>query len=992
MWEQSRRLISGSLVVLTPVNDMFRTTAIIATVAARPLAAITQNPPEIDLFISRHEDLDIDPAAEYVMVEERSAYFEANRHTLLALQKLRTEAFPLAEHLVQAETAVGSPAFLKEKPTLNVTSVFINNKHEAYDKVDVVRQISTSPENDLDHSQVTAMHRILTKKLAIVQGPPGTGKTFVSVQSLRVMVENSQHDDPPIIIACQTNHALDQLLRHVAKFCPDFVRLGGRSKDKDVIKTRTLYEVRNSTSNNALPGSVGPMAKRKMKDIEKEIETVLSPLRSDDKQTLDHRHLVKLGLLTEKQADSLEAGTSKWVQAKQSNPNEAARSPLRVWLGRALEVVPLPCQPEEYGFDLEDVDLEYEQLQEIEAENIVNDDEDFDGLSGRVLGLADHFTGRKIGVQSKQKLAEVLKQQDLWKIPEATRGSVYRYLQDETKLHIRDDFRALAEKYDEQARLRRVGNFEREETILREQKIIGMTTTGLSKYRGLISALQPRIVLIEEAAETLEAPVIAACMPSLQQLILVGDHKQLRPHCQVKDHENKPYYLNISLFERMINNKVEFDTLTKQRRMIPEIRRILYPIYGNIIQDHASVLNPANRPDVPGMGGVNSFFFTHQWPEQRDDLMSCINPAEADMIVGFVEYLAYNGMDTADITILTFYNGQRKRILSGLRNSVTLTGHRFTVVTVDSYQGEENKVVLLSLVRSNDKGQIGFLDVQNRVCVALSRAMCGSYIFGNGGLLFRNKTWEKVLKIVAGHKKTDRPKIEPICRLSETLPVKCKAHNNLTEIQDSSDWDSIVGGCKQLCDKTLPCGHKCVLTCHPFAHEKVTCHKTCSRVLACGHTCSTECGEVCKCTKCTKAPPMPVALSPVERNAILQAQLFSWSSKSWQSFSNEEPSRYTAAAAAAAVSGQNSRQTSPAKVIGNVANVMAGAANIYSSGAKSSSSVMTVRPKTGTNIVNATGGRVKYEKVLGVSGSCAVPGASAEEKDVEEEPNLIDFD
>jgi len=62
LWEQSKRLLTGSLVVLTPVNDMFATKAVVATVAARPLAALQQNPPEIDLFIARPDDFEIDPA------------------------------------------------------------------------------------------------------------------------------------------------------------------------------------------------------------------------------------------------------------------------------------------------------------------------------------------------------------------------------------------------------------------------------------------------------------------------------------------------------------------------------------------------------------------------------------------------------------------------------------------------------------------------------------------------------------------------------------------------------------------------------------------------------------------------------------------------------------------------------------------------------------------------------------------------------------------
>lgn len=892
LWEQSKRLISGSLVVLTPADDMFKSKVIVATVAARQLATLNEDPPEIDLFIARAEELEIDPAMKFVMVEERSAYFEAHKHTLLALQKLATERFPLSEHLVDAQQRVSAPQHLVDNPNMNLTSVFNDNKNETYGHINVLTAWPAQPQSDLDQSQTAAMHRILTKKLAIVQGPPGTGKTFVSVQALRIILANIKRGDPPIIVACQTNHALDQLLRHVAAFEKDFIRMGSRSKDKDIIKKRTLYEVRNSTSNNPIPGSAGPGARKKMKDLEKEIADLIKPLMADERSVLDHRLLEQLGLLTSKQADSLETGASKWVQTTLSNPNDAARSPLTVWLGRSLEVVQRPGESQDFGFDLEEADLEYEQLLEIEAENIAKDDEEFDGLFGNVYAIADHYTGRKRPGMTTEKLRNCLEQQDMWKTPENMRGAVYRHLQEAAKTCLRDKLRDKVKAYDAQARLRRIGNWERDETILREQKIIGMTTTGISKYRGLIAALQPRMVLIEEAAETLEAPVTVACVPSLQQLVLVGDHQQLRPHCNVSDLEGRPFYLNISLFERLVNNNVEYDTLRKQRRMIPEVRRLLRPIYGDRIQDHASVLDPANRPDVPGMGGVNSFFFSHQWPETRDEQMSSINADEAEMILGFVEYLVYNGVETQDITILTFYNGQRKRLLRLLRNSANLGSSYFNVVTVDSYQGEENKVVILSLVRSNDRNQIGFLGVVNRVCVALSRAQCGFYIFGNGMILYRTMIWQRVIDLVGGKgSRKERPAVLPN-RLDEQLPVRCKNHHTLTMINDASDWQVMKGGCTQKCNITLSCGHPCPHPCHPFSHDIVDCLEQCEAVLGCGHPCIRLCGETCACRKC----PKPVELQ--KKAAILAPQGSSGSSQSWQSFAEEEPARYAAAASA----------------------------------------------------------------------------------------------
>lgn len=91
IWEQSKRLISGSLVVLTPSDDVFQSKAIVATVACRTIQMVSQNPPEVDLFIPDPDKLEIDPALEFVMVEERGGFYEAKRHNLMALRMMMRE-------------------------------------------------------------------------------------------------------------------------------------------------------------------------------------------------------------------------------------------------------------------------------------------------------------------------------------------------------------------------------------------------------------------------------------------------------------------------------------------------------------------------------------------------------------------------------------------------------------------------------------------------------------------------------------------------------------------------------------------------------------------------------------------------------------------------------------------------------------------------------------------------------------------------------------
>ena len=73
------------------------------------------------------------------------------------------------------------------------------------------------------------------------------------------------------------------------------------------------------------------------------------------------------------------------------------------------------------------------------------------------------------------------------------------------------------------------------------------------------------------------------------------------------------------------------------------------------------------------------------------------------------------------------------------------------ICAVDNFQGEENDIILLSLVRSNEEGKIGFLSTSNRVCVALSRAKKGFYCIGNIGLMCdKEKLWKDIIEDMRG--------------------------------------------------------------------------------------------------------------------------------------------------------------------------------------------------------------------------------------------------
>ena len=127
--------------------------------------------------------------------------------------------------------------------------------------------------------------------------------------------------------------------------------------------------------------------------------------------------------------------------------------------------------------------------------------------------------------------------------------------------------------------------------------------------------------------------------------------------------------------------------------------------------------------------GSNIYFFDHRLLEFNNDyLQSKMDPKEAELIVHFVSYLVANHYSPNNITVLTLYSGQLFQIKQEMKKKRNLKG--LIISTVDNYQGDENDIVILSLVRSNKQNNLGFLKASNRICVALSRAKKGILLFG----------------------------------------------------------------------------------------------------------------------------------------------------------------------------------------------------------------------------------------------------------------------
>ncbi|KAJ5836884.1 hypothetical protein N7447_002910 [Penicillium robsamsonii] len=807
-WTYSNRLNPGTVVALTTKQNAFLSKCVVAVVASSP------------------DDIDIDPQQEWIMVEARAGYFEANRHTLTALQKLSKESFPLNEQICSFAGDIDAPEYVNTAPRMDFTPLSELSALDITGKYDILERWPSQPMGKLDASQWSALNRMLTKKLAIIQGPPGTGKTFTSIAALKIMLSNKGANDPPIVIAAQTNYALDQLIKHISVFEKNYVRLGGRTTDPEIRK-RTPYEIRQTQGLFKIEGGLlTPMIKKQNK-LAGEIDKLLGPFApSNSSKPLATSLFREHGILSQEQVDSLEEVARKWQQSNAS----ANANPLMAWLTDSVRGFDYNYVGD-FGFIDDDIDREYEQLKEIEVEHGRYEDDWLD-FKTRFFPLSPGLCGSNKGKISLATVEILLKEKDLYNIHKRYRGAVYRYIRKQLIAILGEHVHRLAQSYRDCSTNVQIGRFERDYCILKEARIIGMTTTGLSKYRGLVSSLNPRVILIEEAAEVLEAPVAVACLPSLQHLILVGDHLQLKGQCA--DHElcGHPFYLDVSMFERLVINKIPYAMLQEQRRMVPEIRKLVAPIYGNCLRDHPSV---ENHPLVPGMGAKRSFFFDHTSQESADSLLSKVNDFEASMVVNLLAYLVMNKVPATSITVLTFYNGQRKLIMRKKAQNLNIAQSYVNILTVDSYQGEENDIVILSLVRSNYHRGIGFLEQDNRICVALSRAKYGLYIFGNGQCVSKHSSfWNAVTNAMSEDQQDPR--------MGPALPLYCARHNQDTLIETLKDWNAISDGCSKPCGKDLPCGHACPRKCHGSEHDWVSCKQRCSEIREC---CNKPCICVC---------------------------------------------------------------------------------------------------------------------------------------------------
>ncbi|XP_069608345.1 NFX1-type zinc finger-containing protein 1 [Ranitomeya imitator] len=885
-WQNSKRLLYGSLVCLS--QDNFET-FLFAMVSNRDLKELEQGEIQLQFSDQSRELLSrVSPRDSFIMVET-TAYFEAYRHVLEGLQQMNVQDIPFQKYIVSCEKDVGAPRYLNTGVQYNFSSLLNNDTDSTIEnKVNVLdpRDWPSKEILGFDESQIEAVRLALTKELAIIQGPPGTGKTYVGLKIARALLTNTNvwqvnGRSDPILVVCYTNHALDQFLEGIHQFLRDgIVRVGGRSSS-EILKKFNLKELRAGSGirrNNPLHirRAIGE-AMQKMKELEIKLHEGAQLIQCSITGIIHEKFLEKY--IKHEHMDSLYS----IMNSEDFFMPTGKISIIVEWLG--LGILPFNQttdpnaaeQPEPYEIEEEPeedlIDIE-EEADLIEKERMLDYDHNEDGrpkrkdkkaeenkLAQYVQAMSldskeqestqdpeerwemsrEQKKKRKHRVKTELRKLEAMTEaeadqiRELWNLDLNTRWRLYRYWIQLYQIDIRQKILIHEQNYQESADRLSELRQRQDLHILKEATVIGMTTTGAAKYRSILQEVEPRIVIVEEAAEVLEAHTITTLSAACQHLILIGDHQQLRPSANVYDLA-KNFNLEVSLFERLIQSDLPFVRLDYQHRMRPEIARLLTPHIYTQLENHPSVLNYENIKGV----STNLFFVQHEFLEQEiQDGRSHQNKHEAEFIVELCKYFLHQEYKPSQITILTTYTGQLF-CLRKLMPAKTFTGVKVHVV--DKYQGEENDIILLSLVRSNKQKKVGFLQISNRICVALSRAKKGLFCIGNMNMLGTVSLWSHILCT-----------LRQGAQVGDHLMLSCQNHpNNRTLVSKASDFKKVPeGGCTQKCDFRLNCGHVCTRVCHPYdlEHKEYQCNKDCQKVLCGdGHRCKRKCFETCgKC-------------------------------------------------------------------------------------------------------------------------------------------------
>lgn len=287
------------------------------------------------------------------------------------------------------------------------------------------------------------------------------------------------------------------------------------------------------------------------------------------------------------------------------------------------------------------------------------------------------------------------------------------------------------------------------EDLFDKSRVIACTLIGTASR--VLERRHFSTLFIDEAAQAFEAACWAAIIKA-DRVIFAGDHLQLPP--TIKCHEAEVKGLNKTLMEKVASEKPNcVELLTVQYRMHEDIMQFSSNWFyeGRLVADK----NIAERTIIP-LDSPLVWKDTSKlgFEEQQNPLsQSRLNSSEALLLVKTLrDYCRQMGIERIineriDFGIISPYKSQVQLLRKLIKQSKFLKPilPSITVNTVDGFQGQERDVILISMVRGNDEGRIGFLNDLRRMNVAITRARMKLIILGDTATLSKTKFYKKLI-------------------------------------------------------------------------------------------------------------------------------------------------------------------------------------------------------------------------------------------------------
>jgi predicted DNA helicase len=279
-----------------------------------------------------------------------------------------------------------------------------------------------------------------------------------------------------------------------------------------------------------------------------------------------------------------------------------------------------------------------------------------------------------------------------------------------------------------------------QQKLINNQSVITCTPV-VTKHKELQGKIFDTVIF-DEAGQSMEAMTWIAMMKA-KKVILAGDHLQLPP--TVKSDQAKQLGLSISLLEKLSSKKYLSEMLTVQYRMHHSI--VEYPsnyFYEGKLQSYHA--NANHRIDESPVIQFIDTASTGYEEELIAGTHGIVNTQEADMLLKIVQENYIKNKSKHSIGIISPYRQQVNYITEKLIENKMKEG--ISVQTVDGFQGAEKDVIFISLVRSNEKNDIGFLKDLRRMNVAVTRARKKLVILGDSSTISNHDFYKGFIEFV----------------------------------------------------------------------------------------------------------------------------------------------------------------------------------------------------------------------------------------------------